>query len=173
MADLTAAQIQEAFKNPKPQFFEYKPGMVVDNATYGRVRTTVCYADRREEKLDQMRQYYAKNSQFMSAQEATWMQNEMGKLQSSINPNEQSLTAGPTKAQQEYNAQQLENAKDVEEMVKDPIYGAARGMGMDKKHAHAVSVLVEALDKTHAFKEKPQVLQDKIKGYTKYNVGPE
>src|SRR5258705_6051134 len=113
MADAIPPDMLEALKNPKPQFFEYKPGFVVDNATYARVRTTVFYADRREEKLDQMRQYYAQNKDFMSNAEATNMQQEMGKLQTSINPNQQVASSGLTPVQKEFDAQQLENAKDV------------------------------------------------------------
>ncbi len=146
------------------QGFQYKPGLVVDNAVYGRVRTKVCYADRREEKLDQMRKYYAQNKDYMSAQEATYTQQQMASLQNSIDPTEQSLTSGPTAAQQAYDQQQAENWKDVEEMEDDPIYGAMRGMGASKQHAHAVSVLIGALDKAKDFKTKPEDLKAKI-GY--------
>ena len=164
----------ESLTKPEPlHFFEYKPGMVVDNATYGRVRTKMCYADRREEKLDQMRQYYAQNKDYMSGQGANYMQGEMDKLQNSIDPSEQSISSGPTAAQQEYNQQQAENLADIDEMEKDPIYGAARGAGLSKKHAHAVSIMVDVLDKAHDFKEKPAATHDKIVGNTKFNVGPE
>jgi hypothetical protein len=154
------------------QGFEYKPGLVVDNATYGRVRTKVCYADRREEKLDQMRQYYAKNKDFMNHQEATHMQNEMGKLQNSIDPNQQSWTSGPTAAQQTYYKEQAENWADIKKMQDDPIYGALRGMGVSKKTAGNVSVLIKAVDGARGFKTKPEDLKEKIGNKPPFKLPP-
>lgn len=156
----------------KFQGFEYKPGLVVDNATYGRVRTTVCYADRREEKLDQMRQYYAQNKDFMSHQEATHMQQEMGKLQNSINPNQQVMSSGPTAAQQAYDKQQAENWADIKKMQDDPIYGALRGAGVSKKTAGNVSVLIKAVDGARGFKTKPEELKKKIDNKPPFTLPP-
>jgi hypothetical protein len=154
------------------QGFQYKPGLFVDNATYGRVRTTVCYADRREEKLDQMRQYYAQNKDFMSHQEATYMQQEMGKLQNSINPNQQVASSGPTAAQQAFDQEQAENRADIKKMLDDPIYGALRGMGVSKKTAGNVSVLVKALKGARDFKTKPEDLKEKIGNKPPFKLPP-
>lgn len=167
------ANLLESLKQGKKfQGFEYKPGMVVDNATYGRVRTTVCYADRREEKLDQMRQYYAQNKDFMNNAEATHMQQEMGKLQNSINPNQQVASSGLTASQQAYDVQQAENWADIKKMQDDPIYGALRGAGVSKKTAGNVSVLIKGIKEARGFKTKPEELKEKIGNKPPFKLPP-
>jgi hypothetical protein len=149
-------------QGPRLGYIPPPQSLVVSNGTYARVRTKMCYADRREEKLDQLRQYYAANKDYMSSQQATAMQNEMGRLQNSIDPSEQGMSAGPTAAQQADWKDQAEKAEDLERMRTSPIWWvepAMRKMGMSRDNAHAVSVQLEG---GIGGVTKPMTLKEKI-----------
>ena len=155
---ITAADLTQG-----PTLVVHKHGMVVDNAVYGRVRTKMCYADRREERLDDLRQDWNQNKDLMTAEEANSAQSEMSSIQNSINPGEQSLSSGPTAAQQAFFQQQKENWEDIE-ATEDTPFGfvgpALQRAGMKREKAHAVSVLLNA----GAALAKPGELKAKI-GY--------
>jgi len=138
-----------------------KHGAVVDNAVYGRVRTKMCYADRREERLDDLQQDWAKNKDNMTAEQANNVQGEMQSIQNSIDPNQQYFTSGPTEAQKAYFEEQKENWEDIEETENSPFGFVSQYLqmaGVSRKKARAVSVLLNAAgdiaSETHEQSEK-------------------
>ncbi len=143
----------------KPAWEPAQKPAVVSNGTYARVKTKSCYADRREEDLDNMRQYYAKNKDMLSDEQATRMQQQMSSIQNSIDPSEQSLTSGPT-ANQIAGAQARADAQsDFDEMY-EPLWfvGPAARKLFGRKAGNAVSVQLKSFaglaGKGTALKEK-------------------
>jgi hypothetical protein len=138
--------IEDLTKGPELQFV-HKHGMVVDNGVYGRVHTKMCYADRREERLDDLQQDWAKYKDTMTAEQANAFQEQMSSIQQSIDPNQQYFTSGPTAAQKAYFKEQQENWEDLKATEDEPFGFVSQYLqwaGVPREKARAVSVILNA-----------------------------